>query len=73
MREEAHLSSCCDCELDETVTVRPSRSRTPTQPLPPVVSGRITIELADGDDLAAFFEMLARIVRTKRTVTIVVE
>lgn len=47
--------------------------RAPTKPMLPVKGARVEIDLEDADSAAAFLEMVARIIRERRRVTIVVE
>lgn len=51
----------------------PSTDKRPTKELEPLLSGKITIELDDGEQLAQFLEMFARAVRAKRKITLLVE
>ena len=51
----------------------PIQDRTPTQPRAPIVGGRIEVDLADGNAVASFFELVAKIARSKGRLTVIVE
>ena len=51
----------------------PACDRTPTRPLPPLRGARVEIDLADAESAASFLEMVAKIVRERRRIVIVVE
>jgi hypothetical protein len=51
----------------------PAVDRVPTKPLPPMRGGRIEVDLEDPEAVAAFLEMVAKIVREKRRLVILVE
>ena len=51
----------------------PVSSRTPTKPIPPIQCGRIEVDLEDPEAVAGFLELVARIVRDKRRLVLIVE
>ena len=57
----------------------PAVDRVPTRPLPstrqmlPLLAGRIEIDLEDAEAAAAFLELIARVLREKRRLVIMVE
>ena len=53
--------------------VSPVQDRTPTRPMLPSLSGRIEIELADGDAVARFLELVANVARAKGRIVVIVE
>ncbi len=65
--------------LEETVpngefeTAVPRRARLITRELPPLLPRKIEIDLADADDAAAFLELVACVIRTRRRVVLTVE
>ncbi len=54
------------CDLDE----EPARSRVPTKPFP---KGSLEIDCSDGVAVAEFLELMARLVRTRKKIRIVLE
>jgi len=53
--------------------VIPVQDRTPTRPTLPSLAGRIEIELADGDAVARFLELVANVARAKGRIVVIVE
>lgn len=47
--------------------------RTPTKPMPRLMGGTIEVDFADADAAAEFLEMVARLLRDKRKIRIMVE
>ena len=45
----------------------------PTKKIEPLLGARLTFELSHPDDVARLFETMARIARTKRQITVIVE
>lgn len=65
-------------EVEKTIVddIEPPESRVPTKPLPrTLMASRVVCEFSggDGEDVAAFFEMLAKIIRTKKRITVICE
>lgn len=51
----------------------PVIDRVPTKPMPPFVGGRIEVDLDDPEAVASFLELVAKIVRDKRRLVLIVE
>ena len=59
-----------------SIDAEPLESRVPTKPLPrQLMAARVICEFssADSEDVAAFFEMLAKIIRQKKKITVICE
>lgn len=62
----------CEPELDEVVVDEPVESRVPTLPMP-MGKGSLEIDCTDGVDVAEFLEFMAKLLRTRRKIRIIVE
>lgn len=59
----------CPSTLSEDET----RDRTPTKAMPVMLGGTIDVDLADTEAAAEFLEMVARVIREKKRLRIIVE
>jgi hypothetical protein len=50
-----------------------SASRVPTRPLPPLLTGNVTLHFNHGEDIADFLELMAKIIRTHKRITVTAE
>jgi hypothetical protein len=50
-----------------------SASRVPTKPSPPLLTGNVTLHFSQGDDIAEFLELMAKIIRTHKRITVTAE
>lgn len=54
--------------------IEPAVDRVPTKPLDkPLLAGRIEVDLADGEAVASFLELVARVARAKGRLVVIVE
>lgn len=63
---------CANLPIDDEE--EPAQCRVPTKPLEgPLLAGKITIDLSDADQVAAFLRHIARIIEAKGKISITVE
>ena len=63
----------CSHDRLERHELLPSRSSSPTLPIPNVMSGSIEVDLADTENAAQFLEMVARVIREKKKIRVTIE
>lgn len=69
-RLERHEGAPAELRFDEGDDF--SKSETPTKPLPALLGGAIDVDLAETEAAAEFLEMVARLIRAKKKLRIMI-
>ena len=68
------LASAFDAELDPSAEDdEPALARIDTKPLGGSLAGRVELDIADPDAAASFLELVARVIRTKARIVLIIE
>ncbi len=67
------LPNCSHDRLERHEGLAVDFERIPTKPIPPLLGGSIDVELADTEAAAEFLELVARVIREKKKLRIMIE
>ncbi len=71
--DDRPLRDCAHDRLERHDKPHSLTDRTPTKPIPIPTGGAIDVDFADADSAAEFLEMVARILRKKKKLRIMIE